>query len=116
MRRLAGLAAVLASALAHGQAPQSPYVLKIDPAPYLLHPAYRAGESASAGSSSAPSPTVPSAQLTPLPPTHSVPPADRTSEMRERHYEYRIRTLEEERDAWRRRAEVLEAERLGLRR
>lgn len=116
MRRLAGLAAVLASGLACAQqADRNPYALRIDPAPYVLAPAYRAAESASAGASRFPGPIV---SLQPAMPAS--PAADRalahSAEMRERQHEYEIRTLREERDAWRRRAERLEVERAGLRR
>jgi hypothetical protein len=116
MRRLAGLAAVLASGLACAQADRNPYALRLDPAPYVLAPAYRAAESASAGASRLPGPVVSS-----QPAVRAIPAPDRTLETRERQHEYEIRTLQEERDAWRRRAERLEterleAQRLGLRR
>ena len=120
MRRHAALAAVLASGLACAQADRNPYALRLDPAPYVLAPAYRAAESASAGASRFPEPAIPR-----QPATRALPAADRalahSAEMRERQHEYEIRSLQEERDAWRRRAERLEterldAQRLGLRR
>jgi hypothetical protein len=110
MRGLAGLAAVLASGLACAQADRNPYALRLDPAPYVLAPAYRAAESASAGASRLPGPMVSS-----QPAMRAIPAPDRalahSAETRERQHEYEIRTLQEERDAWRRRAEMLEAER-----
>jgi hypothetical protein len=106
MRRLAGLAAVLASSLACAQADRNPYALRLDPTPYVLAPAYRAAESASAGASRFSGPTVSPQAAMP-----AIPAADRALEMRERQHQYEIRTLREERDAWRRRAEMLEAER-----
>jgi hypothetical protein len=124
MRRLAGLAAVLASGLACAQqADRNPYALRLDPAPYVLAPAYRAAESASAGASRlpAPVPLQPAARALPAPDRALAHSAAHSAELRERQHEYEIRTLQEERDAWRRRAERLdlerlEAQRLGLRR
>jgi hypothetical protein len=99
------MALLLAAWPAWPQPAANPYVLDVDRAPYRLGiPA--AQRSAGAGASSPPTPSAPPSSATRL---------QRESEiaalrLRESEYEYRMRELARERDAWRAHAQRLESE------
>lgn len=118
---IAALAAFAASTSVRADFDRTRYVLTIDRAPYALDGKVHSPDSASAGSSRpyAPASTAggseqpPSAQRAEsrrLEPGQIAHPDSVALRMREQQHEYRIRELERERDAWRRRAEVLESE------
>lgn len=84
------------------------YVLAIDRAPYSLDRKVRPSDSASVGSSRSYAPATKAGASDPTPLV--VQPNSGELRIREQQYEFRIRELERERDAWRRQAQILESE------
>ena len=118
---VAAFAAFAVSSSVQAEFDRSRYVLAIDRAPYSLDRKVLSPDSASAGSSrryaSAPKasgsdlpPSTQREELRRLEPGQIPHPDSAALRIREQQHEYQVRELERERDAWRRRAEVLESE------
>ncbi len=99
-RKIALAAALIAAASPARAQDGNPYVLRVDRQPYVLNLPRAAGNIPAASGASSPAPLAREKQTR----------AEESFFGREREYELRIAQLVRERDAWKQRADGLEAE------